>query len=89
MPTSEMVFLFFIGVMYAVAFRITKNIFLIWPVFQPMGQLVTLIKDGLPLPLLASLGFMEALILMWVLVWLAARYAKKLSKAQADNQSSR
>ncbi|MEW5869127.1 MAG: type II CAAX endopeptidase family protein [Chloroflexota bacterium] len=77
MPLSEMVFLFFIGVMYAVAFRITKNVFILWPVFQPMGQLVTLIRDGLSLPLLASLGFIEVLALMWVLVWLAARYAKK------------
>lgn len=77
MSMSEMVFLFFIGVMYAVAFRITKNVFILWPVFQPMGQLVTLIKDGLSLPLLASLGFIEVLAVMWVLVWLAARYAKK------------
>lgn len=79
MPTSEMVFLFFIGVMYAITFRITKNVFMLWPIFQPMGQLVTLIKDGLSLPLLSSLGFVEALILMWVLVWLAARYHKKHS----------
>jgi membrane protease YdiL (CAAX protease family) len=79
MPASEMVFLFFIGVMYAVAFRITKNVFMLCPIFQPMGQLVTLIKDGLSLPLLASLGFIEALILMWVLIWLAARYHKKSS----------
>lgn len=64
MPVSEMFFLFFIGVMYAVAFRITKNIIILWPIFQPMGQLVTLIRDGLPLPLIASLGFTEALILM-------------------------
>jgi hypothetical protein len=77
MPLSEMVFLFFIGVMYALAFRLTKNIFILWPVFQPMGQLVTLIKDGLDLPLLASLGFIEVLIGMLVLVWLAGRYAKK------------
>lgn len=77
MPMSEMVFLFFIGVMYAIAFRLTKNIFILWPVFQPMGQLVTLIKDGLNLPLLASLGFIEVLIGMLVLVWLAGRYAHK------------
>ncbi len=77
MPLSEMTFLFFIGVMYAVAFRLTKNVFLLWPIFQPMGQLVTLIKDGLELPLLASLGFLEALILMFVMVWLAGRYAQK------------
>lgn len=80
MPTSEMVFLFFIGIMYAVAFRLTKNVLILWPVFQPMGQLVTLVKDRLTLPLIASLGFAEALILMLVLVWLAARYQKKHQK---------
>jgi hypothetical protein len=77
MPLAEMIFLFFIGLMYAVVFRLTKNIFILWPVLQPMGQLVTLIKDGLELPLLASLGFVEALIGMLVLVWLAGRYARK------------
>jgi hypothetical protein len=79
MPRDEMVFLFFIGVMYAVTFRLTKNIFILWPLFQPMGQLVTLIKDGLDLPLLSGLGCSEALIGMLVLVWLAGRCAKKHS----------
>jgi membrane protease YdiL (CAAX protease family) len=77
MPASEMIFLFFIGIMFAVVFRLTKNIFILWPIFQPMGQLVTLVKDGLALPLLASLCFFEVLILMLVLVWLAGRYYKK------------
>jgi membrane protease YdiL (CAAX protease family) len=80
MPASEMIFLFFIGIMFAVVFRLTKNIFILWPIFQPMGQLITLIKDGLTLPLLASLGFIEVLIVMLVLVWLAGRYHKKHSK---------
>ena len=39
--------------------------------------MVTFIKDGLELPLLASLGFVEVLIAMLVLVWLAGRYARK------------
>ena len=77
MPMSEMIFLFSIGVMFAVIFRLTKNVFILWPIFQPMGQLITLIKDKLTLPFLASLGFIEVLILMLVLVWLAARYQKK------------
>ncbi len=77
MPVSEMMFLFFIGIMFAVVFRLTKNIFILWPFFQPMGQLITLLKDGLTLPLAASLGFVEALALMFALVWLAARYLKK------------
>jgi len=77
MPLNEMVFLFFVGILYAVTFRLTKNIFLLWPLFQPMGQLVTLIKDGLSLPLLGALGFFEAWIVMVALVWLAARYHNK------------
>jgi len=77
MPADEMAFLFFIGVMYAVAFRLTRNIFILWPIFQPMGQLITLMRDGLSLPPIAILGFSEALILMVVLIWLAARYHKK------------
>lgn len=79
MPSSEMVFLFFIGILFAVAFRLTKNIFILYPIFQPMGQLVTLIKDGLKLPILASLGFLEVLAVMFVFVWLAGRYQKKHS----------
>ena len=80
MPTSKMVFLFFIGLMFAVAFRLTQSIFILWPVFQPMGQLVTLVKDGLSLPPLAALGFAEVLIVMLALVWLAARYQRRHPK---------
>ena len=79
MPSDEMIFLFFIGIMFAAAFRLTKNIFILYPIFQPMGQLVTLIKDGLRLPLLASVGFIEVLIVMLVFVWLAGQYWKKYS----------
>jgi membrane protease YdiL (CAAX protease family) len=85
MPSSEMIFLFFIGILFAVVFRLTKNIFILYPIFQPMGQLVTLIKDRLTLPLLASLGFIEVLIVMLVLVWLAARYYKKHSGNENKN----
>ena len=42
-----------------------------------MGQLVTLVKDQLSLPLLASVGFAEVLVLMFLLVWLAERYYQK------------
>lgn len=77
-----MIFLFFIGIMFAVVFRLTKSVFILWPVFQPMGQLVTLIKDKLQLPHLAALGFFEVLIVMIVLVWLAERYLKKHCKQE-------
>ena len=85
MPSSEMVFLFFIGIMFAVIFRLTKNIFILYPIFQPMGQLITLVKDGLTLPLVSSLGFVDAMIAMFVLVWLAGRYHKKHSGRETAN----
>jgi hypothetical protein len=44
---------------------------------KPTGQLVTLVKDQLSLPLLASVGFAEVLVLMFLLVWFAERYYKK------------
>ena len=77
MPLEEIFFLFWIGVLYAVSFRLTRNIFILWPLYQPLGQMVTLIRDGLDLPLIAALGFAEAFIVMLVLVWLANKYYHK------------
>jgi membrane protease YdiL (CAAX protease family) len=73
MPLEEIAFLFLVGVFFALTFRLTRNIFILWPVLQPMGQLVTLLRDGLELPFLASLGFLEVLVVMLALVWLANR----------------
>lgn len=78
MPWSEISFLFIIGVVYTVIFRLTRSVFVLWPVLQPMGQLVTLVKDGgLPLPPIAILGFLEVLFAMALFLFFAHRYAKK------------
>ena len=83
MPASEITFLFFIGLMFAVVFRITSSILILWPFFQPMGQLITLINDKLALPPVAALGFVEAFAVMIVLIWLANKFLKNLSKKQS------
>lgn len=88
MPLSEIAFLFVIGIMYAVTFRITRSVFLLWPIFQPMGQLVTLIKDQLSLPAIAALGFFEVFLLMALLIWLANRYYKKQHQARPVKATS-
>lgn len=93
MPWGEMAFLFLIGVIYACVFRVTRNVFILWPVLQPMGQLTTLLKDGgLQLPQIAILGFAEVLIAMFVLLFLANRFAKRVSAkataAQVTPQAS-
>ena len=69
--------LFFIGLMFAVVFLITRNILILWPFFQPMGQLITLVKEQLSLPMVAALGFVEVLAVMLALVWLATWYYKR------------
>lgn len=77
MDFAEMRFLFFIGIMFAIIFRLTKNILILWPLFQPMGQLITLIKNQLGLPMISILGFGEILVFMFVMIWLANKYYKK------------
>lgn len=77
MTWSEMAFLFWIGVIYACVFRLTRSVFILWPLLQPLGQLFTLTKEGLDLPVMAAVGFGEVLIAMVVMVWLANRYWKK------------
>ncbi len=48
--------LFVVGLVYAVAFRLTGSVLILWPVFQPMGHLYTLIQDRLALPLEATVA---------------------------------
>lgn len=81
MPVSEMIFLFFIGLMYAAAFRLTKSILILYPFFQPLGQLKTLITDQLALPTIAALGFGEFLVLIVLAFWLVWKRQKKAAQA--------
>jgi CAAX protease family protein len=84
MPPSEMAFLFLVGVLFAVTFRLTNSVFVLWPLFQPIGQLMTLLRDGLSLPLLAAVGFGEVFIVMVVVVWFAGRtYRRRTPKTPA------
>jgi uncharacterized protein len=84
MDAGEMAFLFFIGIMFAVAFRLAGSVLILWPLFQPAGQLATLIRDGLELPLLASVGFGEALIVMLAMTWLAGKYLRRRERSSTN-----
>ena len=83
MPIEEIAFLFLVGLLFAVTFRLTNSVFILWPAFQPVGQLVTLLRDGLSLPLLASVGFGEVLIVMLVVVWFFARSQRRRARREA------
>ncbi|MBI2847810.1 MAG: CPBP family intramembrane metalloprotease [Chloroflexi bacterium] len=83
MTMDEMVFLFFIGIMFAVVFRLTGSILILWPLFQPLGQLITLTGEGLTLPLISTLGFIDVLVAMFILIWLVGRYRKRHTRKLA------
>lgn len=40
MGGDEMVFLFGLGVVYAVAYRLSENVLVLWPLLIPLGSLV-------------------------------------------------
>ena len=84
MDLNEIIFLFFIGLMFGVLFILTRNIFVLWPLFQPLGQLITITKDNsLDLPFLAVVGFFEVLTAMIVILFIFNKIAKRKSKIEA------
>ena len=57
MGGSEYMMLFIIGLIYSTIFRLTNNIFILFPLLTPMGALFTNIKEGLSIPFEAIIGF--------------------------------
>lgn len=64
MTVDEITFLFFIGLIYAIVFRLTKNILILWPSLTPVGGLYANINEGLTMPFEATYGFALVLALM-------------------------
>jgi uncharacterized protein len=74
MGTAEMVFLFALGIVYAIAYRITENVLVLWPLLTPIGSLFNNLEAGdIVLPWASIAGFANVLAAMAVVVWLAAR----------------
>lgn len=57
MLNSEYLMLLVIGLIYSTIFRLTSNIFILFPLLTPMGAIFTNIKEGLTMPFETSYGF--------------------------------
>ncbi len=80
MGGTEMIFLFGLGVVYAVAFALVRNVLVLWPLLTPMGAFFNNLRGGdIVLPWASIAGFADVLVVMAVLLWLAARHQRKLS----------
>lgn len=91
MGTGEMVTLFIIGLVYSTIFRLTSNIFILYPFLTPTGALFSQLKEGLRLPLQSILGFADVIIVCVILLVFVSRIGKgkrvrrnKLSTEQAQ-----
>jgi hypothetical protein len=57
MTLQEMRYLFVLGVVFATAFRVTRNIAVLWPFYTWIGGLYTNLSEGLRLPFESIYGF--------------------------------
>lgn len=86
MKWDEMFFLFFIGLMFAIVYVITRNVFALWPLFQPIGQLITISKDGgIDLPFIATVGFLEVFVVMVLAIFFLNKNKEKLHQKLFKN----
>jgi hypothetical protein len=75
MGAGELVFLFGLGVVYAVAYRLTENILVLWPLLTPLGAWFNNMEAGdIQLPLASIAGFVDVLVVMALVIWLAYRH---------------
>lgn len=66
MEGSEYATLFIIGLIYSTIFRLTSNIFILFPLLTPMGAIYTNIKKGLTLPFESIIGF--SMVIFFVVI---------------------
>ncbi len=86
MPADELVFLFGLGVVYAIAFRLVSNILVLWPLLTPLGAFYNNVEAGdIDLPWASIAGFADVAIVMAVAVWFTARHRRQtLERQEAD-----
>jgi hypothetical protein len=78
MGAREIGFLVGLGVTYAVAYRLTTNVLIMWPLFTPIGGFFNMLENGdIEMPWIAILGFVDVIGLMVGAFVLTRRIARK------------
>lgn len=78
MGAQEMMFLFGLGVVYAVAFATVRNVLVLWPLLIPMGTFFNNLRSGgFELPWASIFGFVDVLAVMVTVIWFARRKERR------------
>ncbi|HET9020341.1 MAG TPA: CPBP family glutamic-type intramembrane protease [Ornithinibacter sp.] len=78
MGAADMWFLLGLGVLYAVIYRLTTNILIVWPLLTPVGAFFNNLEGGeIDLPWASLMGFADVALVMAGVGWLAHRHERK------------
>ena len=87
MGFDEMLFLFGLGVVYAIAYQLTGNLLILWPLLTPLGSFYATVDAGdIDLPWASILGFLDVAAVMIAIIVVARRHQRRalLTDAPAD-----
>jgi len=74
MGIDQMVFLFGLGVVYAIAFALTRNVLVLWPLLTPLGAFFNNLEAGdIELPWASVAGFTDVAAVMGFAIWVGYR----------------
>jgi uncharacterized protein len=78
MGVTDIAFLTGLGITYAVAFSLTRNMLVLWPLLTPLGSFYAQIKNGgIELPWASIMGFADVAMVMVAAFWFAHRHERK------------
>jgi uncharacterized protein len=90
MTGGEMVFLFGLGIVYAVAYALARSILVLWPLPTPVGGFFATTKAGdITLPLVAILGFADVSGLMLLALFLVTRWQRHHPRPRPAKEADR
>jgi uncharacterized protein len=78
MGGREILFLTGLGIIYAVAFALVRNLLVLWPLLTPLGSFYANVEAGdIDLPWASIAGFADVIGLMALVIWLAHRHIRR------------
>ena len=90
MGLSDMVFLTGLGITYALAFAVVRDVLVLWPLLTPLGSFYAQLDNGdIDLPWASIMGFADVALLMAVALWLAHRHEARRRPPRGAAQSAR
>jgi CAAX protease family protein len=87
MGPTEIIFLTGLGLVYAVAYALSTNLLVLWPLLTPLGSFYAFVSSGElvgQLPWMAILGFTDVVFVMAAVVVLARRHIRSMPSATAS-----